>query len=210
MGVNLMSNIILLISGVIVFLFAKNITNLMLKNPQLHRFNTPILRTLFYVWPFRFIGVACVLVSLHSLIGGYGYSTDMGKDENRLILLESGKIVKAQVTESYYQTGAPAGWMVCYIFETEDPVTHNNKKFQGLSQGPWKYYKNLSPGDYVEIIYNSLEPKINCEIRCFLNNPSFRNTFKKAGKLHLLNKFKDEHELEDYTFKRWAELLLKK
>ena len=128
------------------------------------------------------------------------------ESENALTLLESGKIIKGQVNRSRYEKGAPEGWQIIYSFETEDPSTKENKKLLGKSRGPAKYYRDLSKGDTVEIIYNPLAPKVNCEIRCFLNDPVYRQDFKKAGKLHLLDKFKDEYELEDYTSWQWAEL----
>ncbi len=130
----------------------------------------------------------------------------VNKDGNRLALLESGKIIKGQVTKSYFATGAPKGWKIVYNFETEDPSTGENKKLLGSSQGPGKYYRELSKGDTVEIIYNPLAPKVNCEIMRFLNYPGFRQTFEKAGKLNLLNKFKDKYELENYSDAIWYDL----
>ena len=85
-------------------------------------------------WGLRFFGFMFFWAAYTGL--GTGPPRYLYKNENKLSLLESGKIVKARVTKSHFTTGAPKGWQVIYSFETEDPSTKKNKKFLGSSQGP--------------------------------------------------------------------------
>ncbi len=154
----------------------------------------------------RLLGIMFFLVAYTQF--GNGPPRYLYKHENTIALLEGGKIVKARVTKLQYMR--PHGWQIIYSFDAQNPSTDEKKKHLGASFGPAKYYKDLSKGDSVEIIYSPLAPKINCEMRCFLNNPSHRYDFKKAGKLNLLEKFGNKYELEDFTFASWHELLKQK
>ena len=78
----------------------------------------------------------------------------------------------ANVTKSYYEKGAPEGWKVNYDFEAINPITNEQEVYWGWSQGPKLYYADLCYGDMVTIIYDPCDPRINCEIRRFLNSPS--------------------------------------
>jgi hypothetical protein len=196
---------ILLILGVVALFFAKSLANVMLgKLPQNHKFNTPIFRSLLYVWPIRVIGLICLVFAF--LISFDNPPSRTGSDVNRLLLLENGKTVEATVYKTFYQHLAPSGWKVVYNFKAKSPTNDTEKLYWGSAQGPKEYYANLVAGNPVELIYCPSDPKINCEIRYFLNNPSFRATFKKAGKLQLLDKFKDKYKLEDYSFEEWYRL----
>ncbi len=134
------------------------------------------------------------------------WHTLIGKKKNRIALLENGKIIQGQVVKAYYQLWAPDGWTLDYNFFVEDPCTQEIRAYVGSAQGPRKYYAYLSKGDPQTIIYWPAKPEVNCEIRYFLNNPTFRWTFKKAGKLELLGKFKNKYPMEDYSFKEWFKL----
>ena len=127
----------------------------------------------------------------------------MRKDENRLVLLERGNITEGRIFKSWYDNYAPEGWMVLYNFKTSNPADGEAKTYWGSAHGPKKYYANLSEGDTATIIYNPSNPKINCEIYDFLNHPSYRNTFKEAGKLKLLDRFRDKYKFEDYSYLTW-------
>lgn len=127
----------------------------------------------------------------------------MSKYKNKLALLERGKITSTKVARVYYEYGAPEGWKVEYEFIVKDPALNNVKPFWGWSQGPKKYIAVLSEEESIDIIYDPCDPRINCEIKCFLNSPTFRSTFKKADKLSMLDIFRDKYELEEYTTKEW-------
>jgi hypothetical protein len=123
------------------------------------------------------------------------------------VLLEDGKITLGEVFKSGYQRfGLRKSYRLIYKFKAKEPSTSEEKTYWGSAEGPTKYYAGLAAGDTVEVIYGSLNPKINCEIREFLNNPNYRQTFNKTGKLHLLDKFKDKYEMEDYSFEEWYKL----
>lgn len=134
------------------------------------------------------------------------WRTLMVKDTNRIALLENGEITQGQVVKVYYQRGAPNGWTLDYNFLVEDPCTQEISTYEGSAQGPKKYYAYLSKGDPQTIIYWPVKPEVNCEIRYFLNHPDYRWTFKKAGKLKLLDKFRNKYEIEDYSTKEWFKL----
>lgn len=195
----------LIVIGIVSLVFAKKIADFMLSFLPGHKFNKQPYKSLLYTWPIRFVGIICLGFSF--LIFSSGPSTIyMNKDKNRIILLEDGVIIKAKIKRCYFQRLAPEGWKVTYEFIVEDSKTHEEKAFFGSSQGPKEYYCNLSRGDTLDIIYNPQNPKVNCEIKCFLNHPSHRSTFKKAGKLNLIDKFSEQYKLENYTFKQWYRL----
>jgi hypothetical protein len=130
----------------------------------------------------------------------------MFKNENRLVLLEKGEITQGEVVKSFYGKLAPDGWKVLYKFNAEKPLTGEEKTYWGSAKGPKKYYANLPAGEPVTIIYYPSNPKINCEIKYMLNHPSYRITFQDAGKLALLDKYREEYDLEDYTLVGWYRL----
>jgi hypothetical protein len=111
-----------------------------------------------------------------------------------------------EVVRSFYQKLASEGWRVLYRINVQSPGTRQEKTYWGSAQGPKKYYGDLSPGEPLTIIYYPLNPKINCEIKYMLNHPNYRSTFKRAGKLDLLNEYRNEYELEDYTYVQWYRL----
>lgn len=141
---------------------------------------------------------------------GISYYTMMGKDKNIVALLEHGKVLKANVTQAYYEHWAPAGWRVEYDFYTVDPSKGNEQTYWGWTKGPKRYYANLSVGDEIDIIYDPCDPRVNAEVRTFLNDPVKRQVFKRNGKTHLLDRFKDSYKLEDYNLKRWSHETTKK
>jgi len=195
----------LIVIGVACLVFAKKIADLMLRPLPGHKFNKQPYKSLLYIWPIRFIGILCLGFSF--LIATSGPSRIfMNSDKTRIDLLECGEIIQANVQKVYFQHLAPEGWKVIYEFISEDPKTYESTTFVGSSQAPKEYYYNLSKGDTLDVIYNPQNPKVNCEIRRFLNHPSHRNTFKKAGKLNLLDKFLEQYKLENYTFKQWYRL----
>jgi hypothetical protein len=191
----------LIIIGMIFIVFAKKISNAILSFLPNHRFNKQPYKSLLYIWPIRLMGVMC-LVFAFIFFGGI---PDYDSNRARLVLLEKGQITEAQVEKVIYRKLAPEGWEVVYKFSAKDPKTNTKRLYDGSSQGPKSYY-HFSKGDAVEVIYNPQNPKINCEIKRFLNHPSYRNTFEKAGKLQLLGRFKNKYELETYTFHEWYSL----
>lgn len=167
--------------------------------------NLPFIRVM------QFVGFALLIIGLgifkHDI---WAWRTLMVKDANRIALLENGAITQGQVVKVYYQRAAPEGWRLDYNFLVEDPCTQEVRTYVGSVQGPKKYYAYLSKGDPQTIIYWPVKPEVNCEIRCFLNDPSYRWTFKKAGKLKLLDKFRNKYKIEDYSTKEWCDLLWQK
>jgi len=192
----------LILIGIISIVFAKKIADFMLSFLAGSKFNKRPYKSLLYIWPIRLVGVICLGFSLLIFFSGPS-ATYMNKDENRIVLLENGEIIEGKIQKCYFQRLAPEGWKVIYEFIFEDPKTHREKTFSGSSQGPKKYYYNLTKEDTLDIIYNPKNPNINCEVRHFINHPSYRDTFKKAGKLSLLDKFSDHYKMEDYSFKEW-------
>ncbi len=134
------------------------------------------------------------------------WHTLMGKKENIFALLEHGSLTKGQTVSVYYQRRAPEGWRLDYEFLAEDACSHDAKTYVGSAQGPKHYYKNLSTGTPVTIIYLPMKPEVNCEIRYFLNNPVYRQMFERAEKSTLLTRFNQEYDVEDYSFKEWFRL----
>ena len=130
----------------------------------------------------------------------------MNKDENRIVLLQEGEITRGEVYQSKYETWAPEGWEIVYKFNIKNSSDAKNVTYWGEAEGPKFYYANLHKGDTISVIYYPGNPKINCEMYYFLNHPSYRHTFKKAGKLHLLDKFRDEYEVKDYALVQWYDL----
>jgi len=48
---------------------------------------------------------------------------------------------------------------------------------------------------------------LNSELWNFLNNPNYRRSFREAGKLNLLSKYKKAgYPLEDYGWVQWSDL----
>lgn len=194
-------SIVLVILGVFFILVAVMGTKLISRSSPESRFNTPLLRNLFFFLPVSAIGVMCFVVAFVGSKGVRPHRT-LKSDTARLLLLEKGVITQGTVNQAYYDEWAPSGWKVVYQFDAIDRETDQYKNYTGSSQGPERFYKG-STGSSIAVIYDPCNPELNCEIRCFLNQPSFRDTFKKAGKLHLLDKFRDQYEVESYTYKEW-------
>ena len=157
----------------------------------------------------KFVGAALIMTGIAVFLiknDPWPWRTLMVKDTNRIALLENGVITKGHVVKVFYQEWAPDGWRLDYNFLVEDPCSQEIRTYVGSAQGPSKYYARLSKGDPQTVIYWPAKPEVNCEIRYFLNNPSYRWTFKKAGKLELLGKFKNKYSIEDYSFKDWHRL----
>jgi hypothetical protein len=188
--------------GVVLLVFARAITNFIFRHTSGSWFNAPLRRSIVFVWTFRAVGI----LSLIFVFITATRSTDqvsLNWDRNQLKLLENGVVKQGKVKRAYYGTGAPAGWKVFYKFDAKDPETGEAKTYMGSSEGPKKYYHGLSLGEAITVIYDPSNPKLNCEIRCFINHPAHRHTFKKASKLNLLNKFKGICEIESYTYDEW-------
>jgi len=196
------NSIILFFIGLFLFIFARPIAGFILRRSPKNKFQTPLQKRLLFFWPTRIMGVMCISYGLIISMSGPS-QTNIKRASNLIKLLESGVTCRARVVKVLRQYIAPAGWEVIYEFESKDTDTGILKKYVGSSQGPKKYYSRLSLGDDVSVIYDPCNPSLNCEINNFLNHPGHRHTFKKAGKLHLLDKFKDKFKLEDYTFEEW-------
>ena len=123
--------------------------------------------------------------------------------KNIVALLERGEIIQGNVTRAYYEHWAPSGWRVEYDFYITDTSSVNSQTYWGWTKGPKKYYANLSAGDEIEVIYDPCDPRINSEVRSFINHPGKRQVFKRNGRMHLLDKFKGKYKLEDYNLRRW-------
>lgn len=191
-----------LIFGIFVFLLAKTLGNWGIKSKPDSFFSIPIVNKIFVVWTFRAIGIAAIGVFLYMSMNNPPRGM-MKKSENRLVLLEQGKITKGEIVKSWYDNWAPPAWMVLYNFKTSNPADDEEETYWGSARGPKKYYSNLSEGDPVTVIYKPSNPKINCEIYYFLNHPSYRKTFREASKLELLGKFKDKYEFVNYSYMTW-------
>jgi hypothetical protein len=157
------------------------------------------------IWSVRLGGAIVMIMSFFILTSG-PTQKEMKKETNQVMLLEHGQTIEGTVFKASYQYLAPPGWTVVYKFTANGPVIHKSKTYWGCAQGPRKYYAHLIAGDTVKIIYYPLNPDINCEMERFLNNPTFRNTFRKAGKLELLNKFKNGFTIDNYSFDEWYRL----
>lgn len=196
------NSIILSILGLLFLLFAKKITKLIFHFSPDNRFNTPLLRNMFCVLPIWGMGLMC-LVFAFIISNSSPMHSSLKRGKGRLLLLEKGLITQGIVDKVSYQIISPAGWEVVYKFNTNNPRTNQPEKYIGSSQGPEKFYKGLEKGSSISVIYDPCNPKLNCEVRRFLNHPSFRHTFNKAGKLYLLDRFRDRYEIETYTFREW-------
>jgi len=194
--------IVLFTLGLSFLFFAQKITKFIFYLSPENMFNTPLLRSLFIVWPIRVIGVMC-LISGVIILKSNPMSEDLKSDSSVLLLLEKGVITQGKVDKVFYQLIAPVGWKVIYNFEAKDPETSQVKSFIGSSQGPKKYYNNLSQGDPITVIYDESRPKLNCEIKCFLNDPVFSRLYRKPENLHLLDRFRGKYEIESYTYREW-------
>jgi len=150
----------------------------------------------------------CILIGLGAIVSNLYLCLDnpprgmMKKKENQLDLLEKGNLTQGEVVKCWYQKWAPEGWKILYKF-TLDSSENMEKIYWGSAQGPKTYYSNLSEGSLVTIIYNPGEPKINCEIYNFLNYPVYRKTFQESDKSNLLDKFRKQYEIKDYSFITW-------
>ena len=198
-------SIVLVILGIFFIILAAKATKRISRFSPESRFNTPLLRNLFFFLPISAIGVMC-FISAFVVSKGVPMHRNLKSDKGRLLLLERGVIAQGTVRKVFFREWAPMGWKVVYEFDVSDPKTGQPKNYTGSSQGPKKYYSHLSEGQVVTVIYDPCNPNLNCEIRRFLNKPSFRRTFKRKGKIHLLDKFKDEYEIESYAYKEWYEL----
>jgi hypothetical protein len=194
--------VVLAVFGVAFLVFGKHLANFVLSCSGRHKLTGPKYHGLLYIWPTRFMGVICLILGFLMAMSGPSQSS-LKKTRNRLALLENGVLAKAEVVKVVFQQLAPAGWEVVYKFNAKDPVTEEEKAYVGSTQGPKKYYARLSKGDEIVVIYQPGEPKLNCEINCFLNSPSFRHTFKKASKLNLLDRFRNTFVIEEYSFEEW-------
>ena len=201
--------VVLAVFGVVFLVFGKHLANFVLSCSGRHKLTAPKYHGLLYIWPTRFMGVICLTIAILIAMSSPSQSS-LKKARNRLALLESGVLAKAEVTRVVYQKLAPAGWEVIYKFETRDPISRKVRAYVGSTQGPKKYYANLSKEDTITVVYDPCIPGLNCEIKSFSNHPSFRHTFKKAGKLNLLDRFRDTFEIEDYTFEEWYRLQQRK
>jgi len=194
-----------LIIGMLWVLFAKPMVNFGLRNKTDSFFSRKINRQIFLVWPVRFLGVATICIFFYMGINR-PWMGMMKKDENRLVLLEHGKIAEGRILERWFDEWAPASWMVLYDFKITNPVDGEEKTYWGTARGPKKYYANLSKGDIVAIIYKPSKPKINCEMYCFINHPSYRRTFRKVEKIGLLlDRFQDKYKFETYSYMTWLD-----
>jgi hypothetical protein len=193
--------IVLLIIGLSLVVFSAKIAKLMFRPPPESKFNTRFIRYVFFVVPICGIGLMFLLLAFLERKGAAMHSS-LKSARGVILLYERGVITRAKVKQASYQIWAPAGWEVTYAFDTNDPQTGQRTKYTGSSQGPEKYCRSAT-GSSVSVIYDPCYPSVNCEIRCFLNDPSFRHYLKKKDKLYLLDRFREEYELESYTFKEW-------
>lgn len=191
-----------LVIGIFWLLIANRMGNWQINRQPDSFFSIPIVNKIFIVWTFRVIGIMAIGVFFSMGMNSPPRGM-MKKAENRLILLEKGKIVKGQVVKCWFDNLAPPAWMILYSFEAPNPKDGQAKTYWGSARGPKQYYADFSEGDTVSIIHNPAKPKINCEMYYFLNEPQHRRTFRKAGKLELLANFEDEYELVDYSEMSW-------
>lgn len=191
--------IVLCAFGLFLLLFATKITKLIFNLTPKSRFNTSVLRIVFVTVPLWAIGIMCFF---SSFIISKSVPSVLKKDRDILLLFETGIITQGKVEKVFYQIGAPAGWKVIYEFEA-------NKEdgpygvYVGSSQGPKKFFNSLSEGSDISVIYARGKPELNCEIMTFLNHPGFRQRLKKKDKLSVLDRFRNEYKIENYTYRGW-------
>ena len=205
MEVNLIIKISLMVIGVCLLIFGGVIARSLRKCYPNESKRLSGTGSAFDQWALRVGGLVFVVVGF--LVSGenpWPWRTIMSRDENLIVLLEKGEIVEGRVAKVFYQRGAPEGWRLDYKFDANDPGTNSLTTYVGSAQGPRRYYAYLKPGETIAIIYYPSDPWINCEIRQLVNDPTYRFTFKKAGKLHLLDRFRNEYEVEDISFKEWC------
>lgn len=193
-----------LIGGIFFLLISKPHGNRVIKRKPDSFFSIPIINKIFVVWTGWAMGIGAIGIFYFMSLDN-PYRGMMKKTENRLVLLEQGEIAEGKILKCWFDNWAPPAWMILYNFNASKPGTAETKTYWGTARGPKKYYAKFSPDDTVKIMYNPAKPKINCEIYYFLNNPNYRYTFKKAGKLESLDKFRDEYgdKFEDYSIMGW-------
>ncbi len=193
-----------LVFGIVVLLISRRMGNWQIRRDPDSFASVPIINKIFIVWAARAVGIMAI-----GIFFSMGMNSPprgmMRKAENRLILLEEGQIVKGEVVECWFDNLAPPAWMILYSFEAPNPKDGQAKTYWGSARGPKQYYAKFSEGDPVSVIYNPAKPKMNCEMYYFLNEPQYRRTFRKAGKLELLANFEDEYELVDYSEMSWLD-----
>jgi len=190
-----------LVFGLVLLTFAIPITDFLGKTKSGKLLQIKVFRLLF-IWGYRLLGIACIIVSLYSA-KNCPQGSIMNYKKNQIKLLEHNNVVEGIVLESQYTESAPIGWGVLYQFVAINPETKKQKTYWGGTGGPKDYYSELSPGDKITIIYYPPNPNISSEIRAFLNHPSHRYVFKEAGVLHLVDKYKDKYQVKDYGLTEW-------
>lgn len=187
--------------GLLIILFAKRIATPPFSRKPANESKPTRGPNKIIMWGARCFGLLFVVVILGTATSERTwYGNMIAKDSTRLRLLEKGKLANAKSSGLFYQKGAPAGWAITYKFSAKDPKTGEEKIWSGRTQGPSRF---LRSSDGITVIYDPCEPRLNYEIRCFLNKPSYIDSFKKTGKLHLRDKFKGRFELEDMTSREW-------
>lgn len=205
MNVHPAIKIALLLVGFGLFVFAGPIARIFRKCYPAESERLSGLGGVFDPWALRVGGLVFLVVGfLVSAQNPRPWRTLMSRDENIIALLEKGRIAEGRVVKVFYQRWAPEGWRLDYEFDANDPATGAVATYIGSAQGPRRYYARLKPGEEVTVIYYPPDPRITCEIRQLLNDPTYRFTFNKAGKMHLLDKFRAEYEVEDISFKEWC------
>ena len=89
----------------------------------------------------KIIGVVLILAGIAVFLiknDVWPWRTLMGKETNKIALLENGAITQGQVVKVFYQRGAPKGWRLDYNFLVEDPCTQEIRTYVGSACGPQK------------------------------------------------------------------------
>jgi hypothetical protein len=188
-----------LIIGCLFIMLSKSVASLALKSCNADPKKIKLYK-MHCIWSLRFGGIIGIVVAFSILTWGPSTSI-INKKVNRLSLLEQGKITEGRIDKLSYRR---SGWAVVYQFEANTPASDQKKIYWGASYGPKTYYN--AKGEAINVIYLPSNPRINYEIKSFLNNPSFRYTFKQADKLELLNKYRDKYPVENYSFDEWWKL----
>ncbi len=192
-----------LVFGLFALVMARPIAGLGFRRKRDSLLDKPTFLQIVALWSARVVGIACISFFFRMSIDN-PWMGRMKKAENQLILLEHGAIAEGRVVRGWYDDWAPSAWMILYSFEATKPANGKTKTYYGSARGPKQYYSRLSMGDSVSIIYNPSNPKLNCEMYCFLNYPGYRRTFRQAGKIELLlEKFKDKYKFEIYSYMTW-------